>query len=63
MKLNEAIRGMEVKGWEKVVNSLLENADVDIYVTGSNSKLMRLPSRSLRSRAATSARPSSRGRT
>ena len=30
----------EVKGWEKVVNSLLENADVDIYVTGSNSKLM-----------------------
>ena len=30
----------EVKGWEKVVNSLLENADADIYVTGSNSKLM-----------------------
>lgn len=30
----------EVKGWEKVVNSLLETADVDIYVTGSNSKLM-----------------------
>ena len=30
----------EVKGWEKVVNSLLEGADVDIYVTGSNSKLM-----------------------
>lgn len=30
----------EVNGWEKVVNSLLENADVDIYVTGSNSKLM-----------------------
>ena len=30
----------EIREWEKVVNSLLENADVDIYVTGSNSKLM-----------------------
>lgn len=30
----------EVEGWEKVVNSLLENANTDIYVTGSNSKLM-----------------------
>ena len=30
----------EIKGWEKVVNSLLESSDVDIYVTGSNSKLM-----------------------
>ena len=30
----------EIKGWEKVVNSLFENEDVDIYVTGSNSKLM-----------------------
>ena len=30
----------EVKDWEKAVNSLLEGADVDIYVTGSNSKLM-----------------------
>ena len=30
----------EVEGWEKAVNSLLEGADVDIYVTGSNSKLM-----------------------
>lgn len=30
----------EVSGWEKVVNNLLEGADVDIYVTGSNSKLM-----------------------
>ena len=30
----------EIKGWERVVNSLLESADVDIYVTGSNSKLM-----------------------
>ena len=30
----------EVPGWERAVNSLLENADADIYVTGSNSKLM-----------------------
>lgn len=30
----------EISGWEKAVNSLLENADTDIYVTGSNSKLM-----------------------
>ena len=30
----------EVEGWEKAVNSLLEGADADIYVTGSNSKLM-----------------------
>lgn len=30
----------EIDNWEKAVNSLLENADVDIYVTGSNSKLM-----------------------
>ena len=30
----------EIDGWEKAVNSLLENADTDIYVTGSNSKLM-----------------------
>ena len=30
----------EVKGWEKAVNSLLEGANTDIYVTGSNSKLM-----------------------
>lgn len=30
----------EVDGWEKVVNSLLEKENVDIYVTGSNSKLM-----------------------
>lgn len=30
----------EVVGWEKAVNSLLENANTDIYVTGSNSKLM-----------------------
>ena len=30
----------EIAGWEKAVNSLLESKDVDIYVTGSNSKLM-----------------------
>lgn len=30
----------EVKGWEKAVNSLLENTNTDIYVTGSNSRLM-----------------------
>ena len=30
----------EIAGWEKVVNSLLENEDADLYVTGSNSKLM-----------------------
>lgn len=30
----------EVTDWEKAVNSLLENFSTDIYVTGSNSKLM-----------------------
>jgi len=30
----------EIDGWEKVVNTLLENHNTDIYVTGSNSKLM-----------------------
>lgn len=30
----------EIKGWEKAVNSLLEGMNADIYVTGSNSKLM-----------------------
>lgn len=30
----------EVNGWEKAVNSLLEGTNTDIYVTGSNSKLM-----------------------
>lgn len=30
----------EIDGWEKTVNSLLEGFDADIYVTGSNSKLM-----------------------
>ena len=30
----------EVKAWEKAVNSFLVDWDVDIYVTGSNSKLL-----------------------
>ncbi len=30
----------EIKGWEKVINDILEKYNVDIYVTGSNSKLM-----------------------
>lgn len=30
----------EIDGWEKVVNQLMEQGNVDIYVTGSNSKLM-----------------------
>lgn len=30
----------EVSGWERVVNSLLSDFDVDLYVTGSNSKMM-----------------------
>lgn len=30
----------EVLGWEKAINSLLEDTNSDIYVTGSNSKLM-----------------------
>ncbi len=30
----------EIVSWEKAVNSLLENANTDIYVTGSNSRLM-----------------------
>lgn len=30
----------EIKGWERVVNSLAADYDVDIYVTGSNSRMM-----------------------
>ena len=30
----------EIKGWEKVVNSLQSDYDVDLYVTGSNSRMM-----------------------
>lgn len=30
----------EIKGWEKVVNSLSADFDVDLYVTGSNSRMM-----------------------
>ena len=30
----------EVESWEKVVNSLMTDFDVDIYVTGSNSRMM-----------------------
>ncbi len=30
----------EVDNWERVVNSLFESYDVDIYITGSNSKLL-----------------------
>ncbi len=30
----------EIDGWEKVVNTLQETGNVDVYVTGSNSKLM-----------------------
>ena len=30
----------EIKGWERVVNSLAADYDVDLYVTGSNSRMM-----------------------
>ena len=30
----------EIKGWEKVVNSLAPDFDVDLYITGSNSRMM-----------------------
>ena len=30
----------EIKGWEKVVNTFASDYDVDIYVTGSNSRMM-----------------------
>ncbi|WP_434310879.1 ATP-binding protein [Hominifimenecus sp. rT4P-3] len=30
----------EIEGWEKVVNSLSSDFDVDLYITGSNSRMM-----------------------
>ena len=30
----------EIKGWERVLNSLASDFDVDLYVTGSNSRMM-----------------------
>lgn len=30
----------EIEGWEKVVNTLASDLDVDIYITGSNSRMM-----------------------
>ena len=30
----------EIKGWEKVVNSLASDFDVDLYITGSNSRMI-----------------------
>ncbi|MCM1233645.1 MAG: ATP-binding protein, partial [Ruminococcus flavefaciens] len=30
----------EIRGWERVVNSLVSDFDVDLYVTGSNSRMM-----------------------
>lgn len=30
----------EIEGWEKVVNSLASDFDVDLYITGSNSRMM-----------------------
>lgn len=30
----------EIKGWEKAVNSLASDFDVDLYITGSNSRMM-----------------------
>ena len=30
----------EINGWEKVVNSLASDYDVDVYITGSNSRMM-----------------------
>ena len=30
----------EIEGWEKVINSLSSDFDVDLYITGSNSRMM-----------------------
>lgn len=30
----------EIEGWEKVVNSLVSDFNVDLYITGSNSRTM-----------------------
>lgn len=30
----------EIEGWERVVNSIASDCDVDVYVTGSNSRMM-----------------------
>lgn len=30
----------ELDGWEKLINSLLVDFDVDVYITGSNAKLL-----------------------
>jgi predicted AAA+ superfamily ATPase len=30
----------EIDGWERVINTILEGGNADIYITGSNSKLM-----------------------
>lgn len=30
----------EISGWEKIINSLISDYDVDMYVTGSNSRMM-----------------------
>ncbi|MBP7480631.1 MAG: ATP-binding protein, partial [Spirochaetaceae bacterium] len=30
----------ELNGWEKLVNSFLADTDIDIYITGSNAKLL-----------------------
>lgn len=30
----------EIKGWEKIVNSLASDFDIDLYITGSNSRMM-----------------------
>ena len=61
MKLHEAIKGMEVKSWERRENS---NGKCTVYVRfGGYLPPPRLPPRSALSRAATSARPSSKVRT